>query len=49
MQHIAQEMNKYYELLTQNLSPAAGFRLQNWKDTTPEELYIFFSNCDADV
>jgi hypothetical protein len=39
---IAQETNKYYEFLTQNLQ-ASGSRLQNWKDTTPDELYISFA------
>jgi hypothetical protein len=41
MQCIANETNIYYVYLTQNLPPAARSHLQNWKNTTPEELYIF--------
>jgi hypothetical protein len=42
MQRIADRTNKYYVFLTQKLPPAPQSRLHNWKNTTPEELYIFF-------
>ena len=43
MQHIANETNKYYIFLSQKIEPSPSSRLQSWKNTTPEELYIFFT------
>lgn len=43
MQHIANETNKYYIFLSQKIEPSPSSRLQSWKNTTPEELYIFFA------
>jgi hypothetical protein len=43
MQNIADQTNRYYVLLMQKLPPTPQPRLQNWKNTTPEELYIFFA------
>jgi hypothetical protein len=43
MQVITDETNKYYRFLIQKLPPTPKPRLQQWKDTTPEELYIFFA------
>jgi hypothetical protein len=42
MQHISDEANKYYVFLSQKLAPPLSSRLQSWKNTTPEELYVFF-------
>jgi hypothetical protein len=39
MQHITQETNKYHEFLTQNAQVSTS-RLQTWKDTSPDELYL---------
>jgi hypothetical protein len=44
MQRIADETNIYYVFLTQNLPLAPQSRLQNWRNTTPEELYIFLES-----
>jgi hypothetical protein len=42
MEHIAEEANKYYVFLTEKLPPGPKSRLQNWKNTTSEELHVFF-------
>jgi hypothetical protein len=43
MQHISDEINKYYIFLSKKLAPSLSSRLQSWKNTTPEELYVFFA------
>jgi hypothetical protein len=43
MQHISDETNKYYIFLSQKLTPSLNSRLQSWKNTAPEELYVFFA------
>jgi hypothetical protein len=43
MQHISDETNKYHIFLSQKPAPSLSSRLQSWKNTTPEELYVFFA------
>jgi hypothetical protein len=43
MEHVSDETNKYYIFLSQKLAPFLSSRLQSWKNTTPEELYVFFA------
>jgi hypothetical protein len=43
MQEISSETNKYYQFVTDKIPPSAGSRLQKWRDTTIEELYVFLA------
>jgi hypothetical protein len=43
MQVITDETNKYYRFLIQKIPPTPKSRLQQWKDTAPEEFYMFFA------
>jgi hypothetical protein len=43
MQEIASETNKYYQFVTEKIPPSACSRLQKWRNTTIEELYVFLA------
>lgn len=43
MQTIADETNNFYTFVTDKRPPPPSSRLQQWKNTTPQELYIFLA------
>jgi hypothetical protein len=43
MQEITAETNKYYIFVRERMPASPCSRVQKWRDTTPEELYVFFA------